>query len=178
MTSIACAREVGVSQPAWIMWENGVRLPKIELLAEVCDLLQITPNYLLGYDDPPSAPSAPPRETKPSISTGDGSPVVNGGVNGSGNIVGNSINVTPPPINITISITVNINGQEEEGEEMSEENRNSSRNASRPVPTCDEAIAAGRSRTDGAHVVIANENFSHVEPVISQLPPQPKPPHR
>lgn len=61
---------------------------------------------------------------------------------------------------------------------MSERNGNRSSNTSRPVPTCDEAIAAGRSRTDGAHVKIANENFSHVEPVISQLPPQPKPPRK
>lgn len=78
LTAIACAKEVGVSQPAWNMWEMGVRLPKIELLTEICDLLQISPNHLLGYDDPPSALSAPPREPKPSISTGDGSPVVNG----------------------------------------------------------------------------------------------------
>ena len=51
LTSIVCAKAVGVSQPAWNMWEMGVRLPKIELLTEICDLLQVTPNDLLGYSE-------------------------------------------------------------------------------------------------------------------------------
>ena len=98
LTSVVCAKAVGVSQPAWNMWEMGVRLPKIELLAEICDLLGTTPNVLLGFEAPPapapSALSAPPRETN--ITTGDNSTVVSGGVNGSGNIVGSTITVTPP----------------------------------------------------------------------------------
>ena len=86
LTSIVCAKAVGVSQPAWNMWDMGVRLPKIELLAEICDLLEVTPNHLLGFDATPT--SAPPREIKAgAIKTGDNSPVVLGD--------GNTV-VTPP----------------------------------------------------------------------------------
>ena len=91
LTSVVCAKAVGVSQPAWNMWEMGVRLPKIELLAEICDLLGTTPNVLLGFEAPPApapfALSAPPRETK--IRTGD--------IKGNGNIVGSTITVNAPP---------------------------------------------------------------------------------
>lgn len=57
----------------------GVRLPKIELLTEVCDLLEVTPNHLLGYDTPTLRASGPPREIKTgAIKTGDNSPVIFG----------------------------------------------------------------------------------------------------
>lgn len=52
------------------MWEVGKRLPKIELLVAICDLLDTTPNVLLGFDSPPSA--------APSIKTGDNSTVAIG----------------------------------------------------------------------------------------------------
>ena len=101
LTSVVCAKAVGVSQPAWNMWEMGVRLPKIELLAEICDLLGTTPNVLLGFEAPPapasSALSAPPS----GIKTGDNSPVVIGGVS----VVGNHNNVTPPPQSSSSSTT-------------------------------------------------------------------------
>ena len=86
LTSVVCAKAVGVSQPAWNMWEMGVRLPKIELLTEVCDLLEVTPNHLLGYDTPTLRDSASPRE----IHTGDNSPVAIGS-----NITQNTT-ITPP----------------------------------------------------------------------------------
>ena len=70
LTSVVCAKFVNVSQPAWNMWEVGKRLPKIELLVAICDLLDTTPNVLLGFDPPPSA--------APSIKTGDNSPVAIG----------------------------------------------------------------------------------------------------
>lgn len=56
------------------MWEMGVRLPKIELLSEICVLLEVTPNHLLGFDTPSLRSSASPRETN---------------INGSFNVVGN-----------------------------------------------------------------------------------------
>lgn len=78
LTSVVCAKAVGVSQPAWNMWEMGVRLPKIELLMEICDLLETTPNDLLGFEPPPaSAPSAPPRETN-NVSASDNAQVAIG----------------------------------------------------------------------------------------------------
>lgn len=86
LTSVVCAKAVGVSQPAWNMWEMGVRLPKIELLAEICDLLGTTPNVLLGFEAPPLRDSAPPRETK--IRTGD----INGGLN----VFGDGNTIAPP----------------------------------------------------------------------------------
>ena len=69
LTSVVCAKFVDVSQPAWNMWEVGKRLPKIELLVAICDLLDTTPNVLLGFEPPPSVPS---------IKTGDNSPVAIG----------------------------------------------------------------------------------------------------
>ena len=81
LTSIVCAKAVGVSQPAWNMWEMGVRLPKIELLTEVCDLLGVTPNHLLGYDT--SAPSSG------DITHGTNSPIIK--------VNGNHNTIAPPP---------------------------------------------------------------------------------
>lgn len=108
------AARLGLKQAVYCHYEKGRREPSLDTLVNIALRLGCSTDWLLGVPGA-SGPSAPP------LTTGDGSPVINGGVNGSGNIVGNSINVTPPPVNITISITVNINGQEEEGEEMSEE---------------------------------------------------------
>ena len=82
LTSIVCAKAVGVSQPAWNMWEMGVRLPKIELLTEVCDLLGVTPNHLLGYDTATSQASAP---TAGDVTHGANSPIIK--VNGNHNTI-------------------------------------------------------------------------------------------
>jgi len=79
LTSIVCAKAVGVSQPAWNMWEMGVRLPKIELLTEVCDLLEVTPNHLLGYD------TATLRDSAGDITHGANSPIIK--VNGNHNTI-------------------------------------------------------------------------------------------
>ena len=79
LTSIVCAKAVGVSQPAWNMWEMGVRLPKIELLTEICDLLQVTPNDLLGYsEDKLSEASDNLRGNAPTIQNSSVGVVVNG----------------------------------------------------------------------------------------------------
>lgn len=74
LTATVCAKLVNVSQPAWNMWEVGKRLPKIELLVAICDLLDTTPNALLGFEPPPLRDSAPPRE----ITTGDNAQVAIG----------------------------------------------------------------------------------------------------
>lgn len=86
---IAFARDLGLVQPVYARYESGAREPTLNELIRIANVLQITPNQLLGYDDPLSAP---PRETKTEITAGDHSPVVNG----IGNIIGNSINIPPP----------------------------------------------------------------------------------
>ena len=98
LTSTVCAKAVGVSQPAWNMWEMGVRLPKIELLSEICVLLEVTPNHLLGFDTPSLRASASPRETN---------------INGSFNIVGdgNNLNVKVPPPSSSSSSTAKKKGK-------------------------------------------------------------------
>lgn len=92
-TASQCAEAIGCTVAAWSQWESGKREPKYTLLLDICLMLNTTPNVLLGFEAPPLRDSAPPRETK--IRTGDNSPVVVG-MNGSGNIVGSTINYTPP----------------------------------------------------------------------------------
>ena len=84
LTSTVCAKKVGVSQPAWNMWEMGVRLPKIELLVSICNLLHTTPNVLLGFE--PLRVSAPPRE----IITGNS--IANVTITGDKNKISQTIN--------------------------------------------------------------------------------------
>ena len=93
LNQVALAQLLGIAQPAVARYESGVREPDLDDLMTIAEKLNTTPNVLLGFETPPLRDSAPLREAK--ISTGDNSPVVVGGVNGSGNIVG-SINVTPP----------------------------------------------------------------------------------
>lgn len=81
-TASQCAEAIGCTVAAWSQWESGKREPKYALLLDICLMLNTTPNDLLGMSAAPT--SAPLREIK----TGD--------INGSGNIVGSNINVTPP----------------------------------------------------------------------------------
>ena len=88
------AAQLGLKQAIYSHYENKRREPSLDEVCRIARVLGTTPNVLLGFEAPPLRDSAPPRETK--IRTGDNSPVVVGGVNGSGNIVGSTINVTPP----------------------------------------------------------------------------------
>lgn len=91
---IAFAHELGLVQPVYARYENGAREPTLNELIRIANVLHVTPNQLLGFDDPLSALSAPPRETKPSISTGDNSPVVNG-VTAGRDVIVNAPNQAP-----------------------------------------------------------------------------------
>ncbi|MBR0066752.1 MAG: helix-turn-helix transcriptional regulator [Kiritimatiellae bacterium] len=71
MTLVQSANALGITNPALSQWEQGKREPKFDMLLELCQLFDTSPNELLGFEPP--APSAPPRETK--IRTGDNSPV-------------------------------------------------------------------------------------------------------
>ena len=93
----AFAARFGLKQAIYSHYETGRKKPSLEVLVEMAKVLGATTDYLLGLSDippatAPSALSAPPREIK----TGDNSPVVIGGVNGNGNIVGSNINYAPP----------------------------------------------------------------------------------
>lgn len=94
LNQIALAQILGVTQVTVSLYESGRREPDLDDLMTIAERLNTTPNDLLGFTPPTLRDSAPPRETK--IRTGDNSPVVIGGVNGNGNIVGSNINYAPP----------------------------------------------------------------------------------
>lgn len=48
MTLASCAATVGVTQPAWTLWEQGSREPKLDMLLSICELLSTSPDALLG----------------------------------------------------------------------------------------------------------------------------------
>lgn len=48
LTTTLCAAKVSVSQPAWNQWELGLREPKFEKLREICRLLGVSSDELLG----------------------------------------------------------------------------------------------------------------------------------
>ena len=48
MTIVQCADAIGVTNPAWNQWETGKREPKFDKLLDICQLLDTTPNDLLG----------------------------------------------------------------------------------------------------------------------------------
>lgn len=86
LNQVALAQMLGCTQVTVSLYESGRREPDLDDLMTIAEKLNTTPNVLLGFEAPPLRDSAPPRETK--IRTGD--------INGSGNIVGSTINVTPP----------------------------------------------------------------------------------
>lgn len=55
MTTTQCAAELGITQPAYNQWELGVREPKFLMLKQLCSLLDISADQLLGTDRGTSA---------------------------------------------------------------------------------------------------------------------------
>ena len=55
MTTTQCAAELGITQPAYNQWELGVREPKFLMLKQLCALLDISADELLGIDRGTSA---------------------------------------------------------------------------------------------------------------------------
>lgn len=51
MYQIDLADEFKITRPAVSAWECGVKEPSIENILKLCDILDTTPNYLLGYDN-------------------------------------------------------------------------------------------------------------------------------
>lgn len=54
-TTVSAAKALSVSQPTYNTWELGTREPNIEKILALCQLLDTTPNELLGF---PSGASA------------------------------------------------------------------------------------------------------------------------
>lgn len=48
------AQELGVSQALLSHYENGLREPKLELVAKICDYYDVSADYLLGRTDDPN----------------------------------------------------------------------------------------------------------------------------
>ena len=85
MTIAKCAAHFGKTQPAWTLYETGKRFPKLDEFLEICNLLNTTPNELLGVS---------PSNEHAVVNAGDGSAVSFGGnasvVNGAPSAPGES----------------------------------------------------------------------------------------
>ncbi len=45
------AREIGVSDVAIGRWEKNIQVPNIDILGLIAKRFNVTPNYLLGYEE-------------------------------------------------------------------------------------------------------------------------------
>jgi len=45
------SRRIPAGRAVVFKWESGVRTPKLLSLMKLCDIYQVTPNYLLGWDN-------------------------------------------------------------------------------------------------------------------------------
>ena len=51
MTQMGLAVAMGTTPSVISHWENGRQIPATEMLAPLCEALEVTPNYLLGWED-------------------------------------------------------------------------------------------------------------------------------
>lgn len=51
LTGIELASKIGVSKGAISQWENGVALPSVDCLYDICEALQVEPSELIDYND-------------------------------------------------------------------------------------------------------------------------------
>lgn len=45
------AQQLGVSQTAIALWENGTRSPSLDMILKISDLLNVNPSWLAGWED-------------------------------------------------------------------------------------------------------------------------------
>ena len=64
MTLVQCANALGITNPALSQWEQGKREPKYAMLFALCNLLNTTPNDLIGFSPSSLGAPAPPHEVK------------------------------------------------------------------------------------------------------------------
>ena len=48
------AKRIGVSQPAYLRYESGERVPSIQVIKEIANVLHTSSDYLLGKTDSPN----------------------------------------------------------------------------------------------------------------------------
>lgn len=51
LSTIECAKQFGLSQPAWNFYELGSREPKLELLTKICQFFDVPSDVLLGLSN-------------------------------------------------------------------------------------------------------------------------------
>lgn len=51
LSTIECAKQFGLSQPAWNFYELGSREPKLDLLTKICQFFDVPADVLLGLSD-------------------------------------------------------------------------------------------------------------------------------
>ena len=51
ITQVEMAKELNISQPSYIRYENGTSEPTLENLKKIADVLDVSVDYLLGRDD-------------------------------------------------------------------------------------------------------------------------------
>lgn len=78
-TTVSAAKALCDSQPTYNTWELGTREPNIEKLLALCQLLNTSPNELLGFEV--SSPGT-------AVTTGANSPIISGN--------GNSVTIGAP----------------------------------------------------------------------------------
>ena len=52
LSTLEVAKRIGVSQPAENQWDNGNKLPSVEMLCKLADLYCVSTDYLLGRENP------------------------------------------------------------------------------------------------------------------------------
>lgn len=60
LSTIDCAKQFGLSQPAWNFYELGSREPKLDLLTKICQFFDVPADVLLGLSDNALVPAEKP----------------------------------------------------------------------------------------------------------------------
>lgn len=58
------AERLGVSRQAISKWENGLTSPEMANIAKLCEILEVSPNRLLGFDEPENETPVQNQPTK------------------------------------------------------------------------------------------------------------------
>ncbi|MBO5103302.1 MAG: helix-turn-helix transcriptional regulator [Clostridia bacterium] len=51
LSQSALAKEIGASQKAIDFWEKGINEPKIVYVTNICKFFDVSPNWILGFED-------------------------------------------------------------------------------------------------------------------------------
>lgn len=65
LTQESAAEAAGVSRVALTRYENGQRMPKMNIVDALAEVYGVTVDYLMGRDEPQSEPDLPPHLREP-----------------------------------------------------------------------------------------------------------------